>query len=143
MGMVDIVAQQSTLPVRLNDVAERQNLSLNYLEQVFMKLKKANLVKSVKGPGGGYIVENPSKIYLSDLISAADEEVKITRCGVTKLDGCVADKGKCSTHDLWEGLSKHIMSYFASITLSDVCERKINVNRDIAFIKNDRKENDI
>ncbi len=127
MAMADLACCTEKCPVTLAAIAERQGIALAYLEQIFAKLRKGGLVKSVKGPGGGYSLTRPSDdIRVSDIICAVDESIKMTRCGKHKEDdhGCVSGK-KCVTHDLWEGLGNQIYSYLRSISLMDVCERKI------------------
>lgn len=124
MAMVDLAGQcDQQKPVSLADIAARQEIALNYLEQIFSKLRKKGLVLSVRGPGGGYVLaENPDIIRIADIITAVDEPIAITRCKSHK-QGCRQDKAKCLTHDLWEGLGNHIHAYLQSITLTDVWHR--------------------
>lgn len=133
MAMVDIAMEKGDeAPVKLAEVAERQEIALNYLEQIFVKLKKAALVRSVRGPGGGYMLAlTADNILISDIIQAVDEPIKMTRCDSNKKNngkGCMHDKSFCATHALWDGLGKQIYHYLSSVSLKDVCEKKIAVN---------------
>lgn len=124
MAMADLCKAATDKPIALADVAERQEISLSYLEQLFGKLRRAGLVKSVRGPGGGYLLSRAaSEIRISDVIQAVDEPMDATRC--TKSEGCHSDKARCLTHDLWEALSYQIHMYLSSVTLADVCARKV------------------
>ena len=126
MAMTDLAAHSQGNPVALADIAERQEISLSYLEQLFGKLRKGGLVKSVRGPGGGYRLSyGPAGTRISDIILAVDEPIRTTRCGPGMPKGCHKSKGKCLTHDLWEELGQRIHSYLHSVTLSDVVERRI------------------
>ena len=124
MAMVDLVYYgKNDKAMALHEIAERQKITLNYLEQLFNKLKKQQLVKSVKGPGGGYNLKmNAKDITILDIIIAAGESIKITRCD-SKNKGCIGDSHKiCLTHVLWEGLGLQISNYLQSISLQDVCD---------------------
>ena len=108
----------------------RQNISLSYLEQLFSKLKNEKLVKSVRGPSGGYILEkNPEDIKLSNIIFAVDEEVKTLNCKKDSKRGCNGKTMKCITHNLWEDLEQHINNFFENVSLSDLLKQKqIDIN---------------
>lgn len=131
MAMVDIAlleAERGARPVKLGEIAERQDIALNYLEQIFSKLKSCGLVNSVKGPGGGYIVARGAvNTTIADIVAAVDESVEMTRCGSDReqnhKQGCMPGGNKCITHDVWEGLTNHIRSYLDSITLADLVEK--------------------
>ena len=124
MAMVDICKSSTGKPVALADVAERQEISLSYLEQLFGKLRRADLVKSVRGPGGGYLLSRPSdEINISDVILAVDEPISTTRCKSAK--GCRSDDARCLTHGLWEALRDQIYLYLGSVSLEDVAEGRI------------------
>lgn len=126
MAMVDLAREEEDKPVCLADIAERQEIPLAYLEQIFAKLKKQALVKSVRGPGGGYRLARPAEeLRIADIVIASDESIKMTRCEGAGTPGCMAPKTRCLTHDLWEGLSNQIYSYLNGITLADVCERRL------------------
>lgn len=126
MAMVDLAANASAKPVALADVADRQDISLSYLEQLFGKLRKAGLVKSVRGPGGGYLLAHgPSDTRVADIIMAVDEPIQTTRCTPGSPQGCQSDRARCLTHDLWEELGNQIYLYLSSVSLEDVVEKKV------------------
>jgi Rrf2 family iron-sulfur cluster assembly transcriptional regulator len=126
MAMVDLASHSEGSPVALADIAERQEISLSYLEQLFGKLRKGGLVKSVRGPGGGYLLSRiPQQTRISDIILAVDEPIQTTRCSPGSPAGCHNNKGRCLTHDLWEELGNQIYLYLSSVSLADVCERRI------------------
>jgi len=126
MAMVDLAVNASEKPVKLAEIAGRQDMSLAYLEQIFAKLRQHGLVKSIKGPGGGYMLtRTPKDLPISTIVTAAEEEMKMTRCEMESHTGCTATKEQCITHDLWEGLGDHIYQYFDSISLEDVCKRNL------------------
>lgn len=125
MAILEVASSGSTQPMRLSDISEKQTIPLNYLEQIFLKLKKANIVKSVKGPGGGYCLNNTSElINIIEIIDAVEENTKMTRCSVDKT--CRKNGVKCMTHDLWKGLGNQIRHYFSSISVADVMSGKID-----------------
>jgi Rrf2 family iron-sulfur cluster assembly transcriptional regulator len=107
--------------ITLTQIAESQQISISYLEQIFACLKKANIVNSCKGPGGGYILaQNPNQITVANIVKAIGEPIKMTRCDVAKNSGCLSNKSKCKTHHLWQGLEKQICSYLDSITICSI-----------------------
>ena len=125
MAMADLAANENIKPVSLNEIALRQNISLSYLEQLFLKLKNNNLVKSVRGPQGGYVLErNPKDIKLSNIIFAVDEEVKTLNCKKESKKGCSGKSFKCITHSLWADLENHINFFFENKKLSDLIQRE-------------------
>lgn len=124
MAMIDIGQNGVGAPISLGEIAERQDISQEYLEQLFSKLRKAGLVESARGPGGGYrLARETSEIPVSEIILAVDEELKVTRCSGDAVDGCVKSE-RCNAHDLWSSLGRQMMSFLASITLEDVCEQR-------------------
>ena len=126
MALVDLASQTDGRPVALADIAERQEISLSYLEQLFAKLRRGGLVRSVRGPGGGYLLAHAaSETRISDAILAVDEPIRATRCKPNSSAGCRANKSRCLTHDLWEELGNQIHLYLSSVTLADVCERRV------------------
>jgi Rrf2 family iron-sulfur cluster assembly transcriptional regulator len=126
MAMADLAYHSRGKPMTLADVAERQEISLSYLEQLFGRLRRAGLVTSVRGPGGGYrLAHEPKDLRIADIIIAVDEPIKATRCTPGSPMGCHSHRGRCLTHDLWEELGHHIHLYLNSVTLGDVCERRI------------------
>jgi Rrf2 family transcriptional regulator, iron-sulfur cluster assembly transcription factor len=125
MAMVDIAKHGGGNPVTLAEVAERQAISLSYLEQLFAKLRSGGLVRSVRGPGGGYLLAHGAEdTRISDIILAVDEPIRATRCTPGAPVGCSGSKTRCLTHDLWEELGNQIHLYLSSVTLADVCERR-------------------
>ena len=125
MAMADLALYQNGKPVSLNDISLRQNISLSYLEQLFSKLKNEKLVKSVRGPSGGYVLEkNPKDIKLSNIIFAVDEEVKTLNCKRDSKRGCNGKTMKCITHNLWDDLEQHINNFFENVSLSDLLKQK-------------------
>jgi Rrf2 family iron-sulfur cluster assembly transcriptional regulator len=124
MAMIDIGEHSGGHPVSLAEIAERQDISQEYLEQLFGKLRKANLVESTRGPGGGYrLAREASEIPMADIILAVDETLRVTRCEGDAVEGCVRGE-KCSAHDLWSSLGRQIMYFLGSITLDDVVSRR-------------------
>ncbi len=122
MAVIDIAENNSGQPTSLITISERQKISLGYLEQIFSRLRKAGLVESVKGPGGGYILAKSSKsITIDEVIKAMNEPIKMTRCGNVK-KSCISSNAKCKTHHLWNGLENKIYEYLNSISLADICK---------------------
>ena len=129
MAMVDLASSSKGGPIALADIAERQEISLSYLEQLFARLRKGGLVKSVRGPGGGYLLAHPADaMRISDIILAVDEPIRATRCagGAAPGKGCMASGEQCLTHGLWEALGEKIEDYLASVSLEDVIERRLD-----------------
>ncbi|MGC2855802.1 Rrf2 family transcriptional regulator [Novispirillum sp. DQ9] len=126
MAMADLASNSSGKPVALADIAERQEISLSYLEQLFGRLRKGGLVKSVRGPGGGYLLSRvPGEMRISDIILAVDEPIQTTRCTPGSPAGCHNNKGRCLTHDLWEELGNQIYLYLSAVTLEMVINRQV------------------
>lgn len=126
MAMADLASNSSGKPVALADIAERQEISLSYLEQLFGRLRKGGLVKSVRGPGGGYLLSRaPAEMRISDIILAVDEPIQTTRCTPGSPAGCHNNKGRCLTHDLWEELGNQIYLYLSAVTLEMVVSRQV------------------
>lgn len=126
MAIVDLAAQAREGPMALAEIAERQEISLSYLEQLFAKLRRAGLVNSVRGPGGGYLLAYPStKMRISDIILAVDEPMRATRCTPGSPQGCMALAARCETHDLWEELGHQIQVFLASVTVDDVVAKRV------------------
>ena len=121
MAMADLAMYQNGKPISLNEISLRQNISLSYLEQLFSKLKNGKLVKSIRGPSGGYILDkSPKDIKLSNIIFAVDEQVKTLNCKKDSKKGCNGKSTKCITHNLWDDLESHINSFFENKSLSDL-----------------------
>src|SRR5579859_390197 len=126
MAMVDLAKHSGGEPVSLAEIAERQEISLSYLEQLFAKLRKGGLVNSVRGPGGGYLLAfTAGETRISDIILAVDEPIRATRCTPGAPVGCRGNKSRCLTHDLWEELGNQIHLYLSSVSLADVVERRV------------------
>ncbi|HEY4124213.1 MAG TPA: Rrf2 family transcriptional regulator [Rhizomicrobium sp.] len=127
MAMADLAAHEGgDKPVSLAEIARRQEISLSYLEQLFAKLRRNTLVKSVRGPGGGYRLARPSaEVRIADIIMAVDEPMTATRCRPGSPKGCTGTTTRCVTHDLWEELGRQIHVFLSSVTLADVVEKKI------------------
>jgi Rrf2 family iron-sulfur cluster assembly transcriptional regulator len=126
MAMADLAKHGNGHPVSLADIAERQEISLSYLEQLFAKLRKAGLVRSVRGAGGGYLLAIASAdMRISDIVLAVDEPIRATRCTPGAAIGCHGSRGRCLTHDLWEELGNQIHLFLTSVSLADVVERRI------------------
>ena len=124
MAMIDIATHSGGAPVSLAEIAERQDISQEYLEQLFGKLRKHKLVESSRGPGGGYrLARQMSMIPVAEIIAAVDEELQFTRCGGDAVDGCVKGE-RCNAHDLWSSLGRQMMYFLASISLEDVVEKR-------------------
>ena len=113
-------------PVALADIAERQDISLSYLEQLFAKLRRGGLVTSVRGPGGGYRLSRPSsELRIADIIVAVNEPIAATRCKTGSAKGCTKTGARCVTHDLWEELGQQIHVFLSSVSLADVVEKRV------------------
>jgi len=124
MAMADLASCTSEGPISLTEISLRQKISLSYLEQLFLKLKKKELVKSVRGSNGGYIlVKPPSEIKLSNIIFAVDENVQTLNCNKNSKKGCNHKSMKCITHNLWDDLEQHINSFFEKIKLEDLVNK--------------------
>ena len=117
-AMVDLALRQNRGPVTLAAISERQHISLSYLEQLFGKLRRASLVSSTRGPGGGYnLAQAPASISVADIVSAVDEPLDATQCGGK--ENCHDDR-RCMTHDLWATLNEKMHEYLSSVTLADL-----------------------
>ena len=121
MAMADLAKINANHPTNLTDISLRQGISLSFLEQIFSKLKKNNLVQSSRGPFGGYsLIKRPEEIKLSSIINAVDEKVKTLGCKKESKKGCTGKSVKCIAHNLWDDLENHINSFFEKNTLKDI-----------------------
>ncbi len=121
MALADLASFSDQYPVPLRDISLRQGISLDYLEQIFSKLKKNDIVKSIRGKNGGYILtKEPVQIKLSNIFSAVDEKVKTLLCKKDSKKGCNGKATKCITHNLWDELENHINSFFEKKSLEDL-----------------------
>jgi Rrf2 family iron-sulfur cluster assembly transcriptional regulator len=130
MAMTDLAGRQdaddSVRAVSLADIAARQQISLSYLEQLFARLRRRGLVKSVRGPGGGYrLALTAHDTRIADIVLAVDEPLRATRCGKVRGKGCMLGGERCMTHDLWEEMGRQLHSYLASVSLADVLAGKL------------------
>ena len=121
MAMADLAKNNGNTPISLTEISLRQGISLSFLEQLFLRLKKNNLVLSARGPNGGYVLsKKPEDIKLSNIINAVDEKVKTLGCKKESKKSCNGKSIKCITHDLWNELEIHINSFFEKNTLNDI-----------------------
>ena len=121
MAMADLAKNNAKEPTSLTEISLRQGISIDYLEQIFSKLKKNNLVHSVRGPSGGYVLSKPpDEIKLLSIISAVDEKIKTVKCKKESKKGCNGKSMKCITHNLWDELETHINKFFENNTLNDI-----------------------
>jgi Rrf2 family iron-sulfur cluster assembly transcriptional regulator len=127
MAMADLAGHDGgSKPVSLAEIAKRQEISLSYLEQLFAKLRRGGLVKSVRGPGGGYRLARPAgDVRIADIIVAVDEPIQATRCRTGSAKGCMGATGRCLTHDLWEELGRQIHVFLSGVSLADVLEKRV------------------
>ena len=120
-ALADLATIKDEKPTNLTEISLRQGISISFLEQIFLKLKRKNLVKSLRGPTGGYILSRPSsEITLSSIIDAVDEKIKTVACRKDSKKGCNGKSMKCITHNLWDDLESHINYFFEKNTLKDV-----------------------
>ncbi len=121
MALVDLARFDNINPVSLRDISLRQGISLDYLEQIFSKLKKNEIVKSIRGTHGGYVLnKNPNDIKLTNIFHAVDEKVKTVQCKKESKKGCNGKATKCITHNLWDELEIHINTFFENKSLKDL-----------------------
>jgi len=131
-AMVDLAIRGGHDPVTLASISGRQKISLSYLEQLFGKLRRHNIVESVRGPGGGYCLARPSaKISVADIIVAVDEPVDTTRCGGK---GDCHDERQCITHDLWMGLNDALYRYLAEVNLQQLVNNQGKTNTEAVSV---------
>ena len=136
MAMVDLARHAQAKPVSLSDIATRQEISLSYLEQLFARLRRAGLVKSVRGPGGGYrLTRGSADTRVSEIILAVDEPIDATQCG--GLENCHDDR-RCMTHELWAALNTHIMEFLRSVSLAELVRQQQPKNGDVAVLQDHR-----
>ena len=128
-AMVDLAMRGGANPVTLASISDRQKISLSYLEQLFGKLRRHNIVESVRGPGGGYYLARPSsKISIADIVVAVDESLDATQCGGK---GDCHDDKQCITHDLWVGLNEALYRYMSEVSLQQVVDSQGKAKLDV------------
>jgi len=139
-AMIDLAMHNGKSPVTLSEISERQKISLSYLEQLFGKLRRQELVSSVRGPGGGYNLAKPTEqVSVADIITAVDEPIDATQCGGK--ENC-KDDHKCITHDLWTDLNRHIFEYLRAVTLSDLVSRQLKKSDEVSVLQmHDNRQN--
>ncbi|MEM6625894.1 MAG: Rrf2 family transcriptional regulator [Pseudomonadota bacterium] len=126
MALVDLASNGDNGPVSLADISARQDISLSYLEQLFAKLRRSGLVRSVRGPGGGYLLsQGASETRVSDIILAVDEPIQTTRCGEMGGKPCTGRLERCATHDLWRALRLHIVDFLSGVSIADVLDGRM------------------
>jgi Rrf2 family iron-sulfur cluster assembly transcriptional regulator len=133
MAMADLARRQddAVRAVALADIAERQEISLSYLEQLFARLRRKGLVRSARGPGGGYrLAREAAQTTIAEIVHAVDEPLRATRCQAGK--GCMVRGERCLTHDLWADLGDRIEDYLASVSLADVVDGRLRARREAA-----------
>ena len=129
MAMADLAKNHVKEPTSLTAISLRQGISLAYLEQLFFKLRKNNLVQSTRGPSGGYILSKPpGEIKLLSIINAVDEKIKTVKCRKESKRGCNHKSIKCITHNLWDDLEIHINKFFENNTLNDILFKEVRNN---------------
>ena len=134
MAMADLARRDSgpERAVALAEIAARQEISLSYLEQLFARLRRKGLVKSARGPGGGYrLARTADETSIAEIVHAVDEPLRATRCA-TQGKGCMLKGERCLTHDLWEDLGHQIEDYLSSVSLADVVTGRLGANRHAA-----------
>lgn len=137
-AMIDLAMRDGNGPITLAGISERQKISLSYLEQLFGKLRRHELVESVRGPGGGYcLAKSTDALSIADIIRAVDEPIDATQCGGR--ENC-RDEERCMTHELWTDLNSRIFDYLSSITLSQLVERQRAKTRSMLEDKRDKPE---
>ena len=126
MAMADLAKYNVKEPTSLTEISLRQGISIAYLEQLFLKLRRNNLVHSARGPSGGYVLTRPpEKIKLLSIISAVDEKIKTVKCKKESKKGCNGKSIKCITHNLWDDLETHINKFFEENTLNDILFKEV------------------
>ena len=136
-AMIDLAMQRGDGPVTLAEISQRQNISLSYLEQLFAKLRRRELVDSVRGPGGGYrLARDMAKVSVAEIILAVDERIDATQCGGKQ--NCHDDE-KCITHDLWAKLNEHMLDYLGAVTLWQLVDAQKANDSDVTPVRDMRE----
>jgi Rrf2 family iron-sulfur cluster assembly transcriptional regulator len=136
-AMIDLALRQHTGPVTLAGISERQKISLSYLEQLFGKLRRCQIVSSVRGPGGGYcLAKSLEAISVTDIIHAVDESLDATQCG-GKGD-CVDNMRPCMTHELWTSLNEKMLDFLSSVSLAELVAQQREKTGVAAVLQDER-----
>ena len=129
MAMADLAKYNVKKPISLAEISLRQGISISYLEQLFLKLRRNNLVQSERGSSGGYVLTKPpEEIKLLSIINAVDEKIKTLKCRKESKRGCNHKSIKCITHNLWDDLEIHINKFFEDNTLNDILFKEVRNN---------------
>ena len=129
MAMADLAKNNLKEPTSLTEISLRQGISIDYFEQLFLKLRRNDLVQSARGPSGGYVLSKPpGEIKLLSIISAVDEKIKTVKCKKESKKGCNGKSIKCITHNLWDDLEAHINKFFEDNSLSDILFKEVRNN---------------
>ncbi len=143
-AMIDLAINQRKVPITLAEISERQGISLSYLEQLFGKLRRHNIVDSVRGPGGGYnLGRDANKITVADIIIAVDEPIDATQCGGKEncLGHEVASGKRCMTHDLWTNLNAKMLEFLDSVSLQDLANQQTSQAPQVVVMHNQHHSN--
>lgn len=123
-AMIDLALRQNSGPVTLAAISQRQQISLSYLEQLFGKLRRNELVESTRGPGGGYtLARKASEITVADIITSVDEPIDATQCAGK--ENCLGEAGRCMTHDLWSSLNQRMVEFLDSVSLQKLVDDQL------------------
>lgn len=126
MAIVDLASMNADRPVPLADIAERQDISLSYLEQLFSKMKRGGIVRSVRGPGGGYsLARSRDAISVSDILRSVDDETRLSRCVPASPSRCRPGDTRCATHSLWAMLSARMEAVLDGVSVADICDGRL------------------
>ncbi len=126
MAVLEVASNSQLKPLTLAEISAKQEIPLRYLEQIFSRLKKNGLVKSVRGPGGGYVMNRDLvQVTIYDIIGAVEENIAMTRCEASSNKGCMSSGSKCKTHHLWQGLTELIQNYLEQISVADITRREV------------------
>ena len=137
-AMIDLAMRQGKGPVTLAGISERQSISLSYLEQLFGKLRRHEIVESIRGPGGGYsLARRADKVTVADIIIAVDEPIDATQCGSKdSCHGSNGESGRCMTHDLWATLNEKMVDYLDSVSLQDLVDQQKQKEQSVVVLHN-------
>ena len=140
-AMIDLALRQDQGPVTLAGISQRQKISLSYLEQLFGKLRRHEIVESVRGPGGGYnLARRAAEVTVADIIIAVDEPIDATQCGGKgECEGAKQATGHCMTHDLWSTLNRKMVEYLDSVSLQDLVEQQQGLEQPAALVRDRRQ----